>query len=453
MVRKRLPATILTMLIVAAGASAQEADGGGATYDFGMDLALGVVSFVDDESGETLTYQQIAFRPEIVTGPFGLGLDLAVNYRFTAGDGSEFEVREEDWVPSGEISFLELYLPKIEYARYNRRGDPLFIQLGAFSDATLGNGFILENYSNRLYRPERRIFGGAAGFDGSLVGVPYIGIETVVGNVAAWDVMAARLYTRPLVDLALPILPNLQVGSTVAVDRDPFYHVRKNESPDNPFADVSEPDDPVLVWGLDTRLPILTGDFLTLAAFGDYVFQNEQMGGMIGTGGRLAGFLLYGAQIRRYEDNFIPTYFDQTYDRRRVERYLVYERVENTEGGFGWMGRLGFSLLADSLVFLTTMSGPFGGDTGVRPQLQSMLTIAEGSIPGMSGFSFDASYEKFNIGDAEDLVSAEDAIIGARFNIRSGPVLVTLVYNLVHDPLAEGDPWTVSSGLETAISF
>ncbi len=422
-------------------------------WDLGTDLAFGVVSFVDDETGETLTYQQIGLRPEIVIGRFGLGLDLTLNYRFTGGDGSEFEVREEDWVPSGEINFLELYLPKINYIRYGRKGEPFYTQFGSLPSATLGNGFILENYSNELFRPQRRIFGGVLDVDGALLGFPYVGIETLTANVAAWDVMAARLYTRPLADVPVPVLPNMQVGGTLAVDRDPFYHVRISKAPDNPFADVSAPGDPVYVWGIDTRLPILQSEFMSLAAFGDIVWQEDRMGGMVGTGGHLFRFLLYGAQIRLYEDNFVPTYFDRTYDRRRVERYAVYREETDVDGGFGWQGRLGFSLLQESIIFLTTVSGPFESGTGMRPELQAALTLAEGTIPGFSGFSFEGSYEKFNLKDPEDLVSAEDAIIGARFNIRSGPVVITLAYNLMYDPLAEGDPWVVSSGLETAIAF
>lgn len=434
---------------------AQEPTGGGPS--FGMDLALGVVSFVDEEDGETLTYQQIGFRPHMEIGRFGLGLDLGLNYRFTGGDGSEFEVREEDWIPSGEVSFLELYLPKIEYLRYGRKGDSLYAQFGSLSNTSLGNGFIMENYTNRLFRPGRPIFGGVVDVDGTLVGVPQIGLETMVANVAAWDVMGVRFYTRPLVGMALPVLPRLQIGSTLVVDRDPYYHIRKNETPayEAVFEDVdtSSPDDPVIVWGLDTRLPLLMSDFLRLDVFGDLVWQEDRLGGMVGTGGRLAGFLLYGAQIRAYQDNFVPTYFGGTYDRRRVERYLIYTEEVEVDGTIGWLGRLGVSLWSDSLVFLTQLSGPFETGTGVRPELQSTLTLAEGTVPGFAGFSFDARYEKFNLKNLEDLVSAEDAIIGARFNIRSGPVIVRLSYNLMYDPLAEGDPWIVTSGLETAISF
>jgi len=444
---------ILMLPVIPAAAQDDGEDPGETSFDFSTDIGLSVVSFVDDETGETLTYQQIALKPDISIGNFGLGLNLAINYRFTAGDGSDFEVREEDWVPSDEINFLELYLPKIDYIRYGRKFDPLFLQFGSFSNAALGNGFIVENYSNELFRPDRRIFGGMVDVDGRLVGFPYLGVETMVANVAAWDVLAVRLYTRPLAALTMPILPGLQIGSTFAMDRDPYYHVRKNRSPDNPYEDISEPDDPVLIWGPDTRLPILSSDLISLAAFGDLVWQDTQTGGMVGVGGRMVGFLLYGAQIRLYEDNFIPTFFDGTYDRRRVERYAVYQGDVDVDGAFGWQSMLGFSFLADSLVFRTTVSGPFQSGTGARPELQSMFTLAEGVIPGFSGFSFDARYQKFNIGDWDDLVSAEDAIIGARFNIRTGPVIVSLVYDLVYDPLADGDPWIVSSGLETTISF
>lgn len=430
------------------GDQAASDEGGG--FGFTMGVTFGVSSFEDADSGEVSTYQLLGLRPDFAIGNFGIGLDLPLNYRFTGGDtNDEFEVRAEDWVPDSDNSFLELYLPKFRYVRYGQKGDDIYLQLGGLGGATIGNGFLVNGYTNELYLPERRIFGAVFDLDRAIAGVQYFGLETLVSNLAAFDVMAGRFYVRPLAGTALPLLPNLEVGVTVAADRDPSYFVERD-----PQDSRDTTDDDVVVWGMDLTQPILTGSLLNLTAFTDLGFQEDRLGWMAGAGGRAFGFLLYGAQIRVTEDNFVPGYFDSTYDLRRLERLDIYRGEVDYAGGAGWLAQLGFSALADSLIFNTTLSGPLGSAPDARPELISTLSIAEGLVPGFSGLSAQASYTKFNIGGWDDLSSAEDAIIGARLNIRSGPVVISLVYDLTYDPVStEGDPWTVTSSLESTISF
>lgn len=443
-----ITAMIVAVVFIAPQVLAQEGEGTG----FGMGITFGVSSFEDDETGAVETYQLLALRPEFVLGPFGLGLDLPLNYRFTGGEtGDQFEVRREDWVPDEDTSFLELYLPKFRYIRYGRKGDDVYARFGGIPAGTIGNGFIVSGYSNELYLPDRRIFGAVFDLDSAIAGVNFFGIETLVSNVAAFDVMAGRFFVRPLAGTQLPLLPNLQVGVTVAADRDPYYFAERN--PENEQFYQNAPDDSVLIWGLDLRQPILSGDIVSLVAFSDLAFQEDRLGSMVGAGGRAFGILLYGAQIRVTEDNFVPSYFDNTYDRRRLERLAVFNGTTTVAGGASWLAQLGLSALGDGIVFNTELSGPFRTDPDVYPELRSSLTIAEGIVPGFAGLSASASYTKFNIQEYSDLVSAEDAIIGAQINIRSGPVVISLLYDLTYDPDNDGDPWTVTSGLESTISF
>ena len=428
----------------------------GSPFGFGLGIAFGVASFEDPETGELDTYQALALQPDLAIGNFGIGLDLRINYRLNGGENSdEFEIREEDWEVGDVEEFLEVYLPKFRYVRYGVKGDPLYARFGGFSDATLGTGFLVNNYSNERFVPDLRIFGGILDFDAELVGFPYVGIETLVGNVAVWDVMGARLYVRPLAGLDIPLLPALQIGGTFVTDRDPFYHEERDPlSPyggDPPLVDA--PDDTIYAWSVDAIQPIIRSDMLTLDAFGDLAFQEDRKGGMVGVGGRIASIVLYGAQIRVVEDNFIPSLFDGTYDLRRAERHAIYNEDTDVDGYVGWLARLGLSLFADALVFDNTLSGPFVYTEGAYPELVSRLLVAEGLIPGLSGVSFEASYRKFNIKEYDDLIDLEDTLIGARFNIRSGPVVISLLFDVTYDPYAEGDPWTVTSGLESSIAL
>ncbi len=453
-----IPLVAAVLLGTAASVSAQEDEAsGGSGFSFGMGLNFGVASFesVDEDTGTATqeSYQAIGLQPDFGYGKFGIAFDMILNYRFSGGaDANDFEIREEDWVPDDDTTFLELYLPKFRYVRWGTKGDDLFARFGSFDDATMGNGFIVSNYSNELYLPDRRIFGAQLDLDGEFFSFPYAGIETMTGNVAAFDVVATRLYTRPLSMLPIPILPGLQVGATVAADRNPYYFTEKD-----PDSTVTGTADTVTIWGIDSRLPILSADMFSLALFGDLVFQDEALGGMVGTGGRFFTVFLYGAQIRLTGDGFIPAYFDRAYDRRRVERYDIYNgtAAEIPDGHAGWLAYLGLGILQDLLSFDVRVSGPFASGTGEYPELVSQLSVNEGVVPGFSGLSFDAYYNKFELREFNDIWDAQNAIIGAKVNMRSGPAIISLVYDLQYEPDAPAgqDAWSVTSRLETTIAL
>lgn len=462
--RRFLPA--LLGLLVATSLVAQSTDG--STPDFGLGITIGAQSFANPAYlGETLTpgvpstitYQSIGMTPELAIGKFGIGLDVTLNYRFTAGDGSEFEVRREDWIPGEDRTFLELYLPKFRYVRWGLKGDPLFVQLGSFENGTLGNGFIMGNYANTRYLPERRIFGMSLDVDGALFNFPYLGIETFAGNLAVFDVIGSRLFVRPLIGTGIPIVRNLQVGGSVVIDRNPFQFAPTD-------ADVSaflpsgaaEDEARVLIWGADFRLPILANPVVSLAGFGDYVMQNANSGAMLGAGGRLFGIMTYGAQLRFLGQDFIPVYFDGAYDLFRPAKYAVYAGVPGftTDPYVGWFATAGFSILDDQVVFAANVDGPFGetdpADTFKKPHLLATFRLEEGIL---GGFSFDASYDKKGIDTLADLIDPANSVIGARVNYRIENATISLVYDLRYNPfpLPGQDPWTITSKIESAITL
>lgn len=412
---------------------------------FGLSLGLGVQSYPGGTGTDDVTYQFLALRPEIAYGKLGLGLDLGINYRFNAGDGNDFAVREEDWVPTEDRSFWEIYLAKIAYLRWAEKGDPLYARLGSLDDATLGNGFIVGGYANTSYLPDLRLVGLQADLDGELFGVPYLGIETVTGNLAALDLLAARFYLRPLAGTELPVISGLQIGGTFATDREPFYFAEKSDAFDGAVDSSAE----VVIWGVDMRLPLLSRDSVTLATFADYVLQDESPGAMVGFGGRLLGYLLYGGQIRYLGENFIPVYFDGSYDLFRLEQYALYDAEERiTPRYWGWQGTLGLALFDDSLIFRSSVEGPLGAGSGTNPTLRAGAYVGPGLL---AGFTLEGEYTKRDIGSFDDLVDPADSLVLMRFGYQTGPTQIALVYRLRHDPFADGDPWQVSSGLESTI--
>ncbi len=459
-------AVLVLFVVCSAFAFAQDEEGG-SDLDFGLGIALGAQSFpnpdyvVDGIEPNTITYQSVSMTPDLALGKFGIGLDVALNYRFVDG---AFEVRREDWIPDENINFLELYLPKLRYVRWGLKGDPLFVLLGQVDNGVLGNGFILGGYTNTQHLPGLRIFGMSLDVDGQLFNFPYVGLETFAGNLAAFDVIGSRLFVRPLIGTSIPIIKNLQIGGTVALDRDPFYFASKDPMglaaiPTYLPADVTDyTTAQVLVYGADFRLPILSNPAISLAAFGDFVMQQENSGGMVGLGGRLFSVVPYGAQLRMLGADFIPVYFDGTYDLYRPEKYAVYSGVPefSAESYIGWFASLGFALLEDQIMFNAALDGPFSGSdaggTFERPHLLATFALAEGLL---GGFSLDASYDKKDIDNFADLISGEETVFGARLNYRIENAVISLVYDLEYNPNAApgDDRWIITSGLETAISL
>jgi len=461
-----------------AATSSPASTGTSSTTQFGLDMTIGVQTYPNpaypSSGSPTIAYQSIGLKPDLSFGKFGIGLDLTFNYTFTAGAaGNEFQVRSQDWIPDSTTSFLELYLPKIRYVRWDHKGAPLYILLGQVDNAVLGNGFIVGGYSNTQWLPSRRLFGMSFDLDGALFGFPYVGIETFTSNLAALDLLGARLYVRPLAFLKMPILPGLQIGSSLVTDQNPFYFAQRDPNTQDPYSllgtsPTAIPANPqVYIWGVDSRLPILSSPIIDLALFGDFVKQKIAQGGMVGAGGKLAGFINYGAQIRFIGDNFIPDYFGSTYDLYRLQEYSVYTGTNYTgsstasvtlPGYTGWFGSLGFSMLDDKLSLNVSMDGAFNADysnpvssTFAYPHLHAEFLLKQGLLPG---FGIAATYDKIGIQNFAALISPENAVIGARLDYKTGPAVISLVYNLAYNQYStSGNPWTITSRLETSISL
>ncbi len=449
----RAPALYLLVgLVLVFGAYAQEDKGDGG-FSFGLSLGIGAETFVEEGDTTPTTYQMLSLSPDIAIGKFGIGLDLTFHYTFTGGaDGTSFEVRRADWVPTGDMTILDVYLPKFKYVRWGLKGDPLYVKLGSIDDATLGNGFIMVNYANTLFLPQLRIFGLSFDMDGSLFNFPVVGIETFVANLAQFDVMGFRPFVRPLVYTDIPIIKNLQLGFTLALDRNPGLYV------DQPGLQT------ILLYGGDFRLPILANPLVNLAAFGDVAVLSNRgsLGGAVGLGGRLFGFLNYGAQLRMLGENFIPNYFDASYDLFRYQKYQVAEQAAADIPGYvGWLASLGFAFFDDVLSFNATLDGPFSmPDPGNLanfvnwPHLYAVLELKEGLIPNVSLL---ASYDKRSLGAYQgffsDLISPEEAAIQAQLNYSIGAAVLSFVYKLRYDPLGSPNMWEITSGIQSSIKL
>ncbi|MFQ6605732.1 MAG: hypothetical protein ACE5D8_09310 [Fidelibacterota bacterium] len=98
-------------------------------------------------------WNQIALRPVIPVGKFGVALDLII-YMDDQGN-----IRKDEWDFSNPEAGFNTLVDKIYYIRYGHPSDPLYARLGALDNVTLGYGILLSGYANTMEYPQEKKVG------------------------------------------------------------------------------------------------------------------------------------------------------------------------------------------------------------------------------------------------------------------------------------------------------
>ena len=154
---------------------------------FGMGLGIGSATL------DGTLYNQLALRPEINIAGIGIGLDLVVYM------DNEGNVREDEWDFKNDP---DLIYDKILYIRYGEKSSPVWAKYGSIENMTLGQGGLMQGYSNMMEFPTVRRVGINTGFN-----VGPIGGEVFLSNIKDFSrggtIMGLRAQYR--VSDALPI--------------------------------------------------------------------------------------------------------------------------------------------------------------------------------------------------------------------------------------------------------
>lgn len=272
------------------------------------------------------TYISMRLQPELAFGKFGVGLDVPLMF---STDG---KFRTDEY--KGGIGALRV----IRYVRYGvKHEDPVYVRIGDISGTSLGYGLIMYNFTNAVSFDKRKI--------GANVDLNYdlrFGLEAVYSDFNRFAVFGVRPYVRPLKTTDMPILKTTEFGVTYITDRDKdaLYNITEI--------------------GADVGVSVVETSFLKITPYMEYaaILKNDKLAqyaaDTIASYGAGKGFAMgvnfkfnfvadvfnMNVKIERrfYSDNFLPQYFDATYE----------------------IGKLNGSPKAQALVFSKGVQGTYG---------------------------------------------------------------------------------------------
>jgi len=177
-------------------------------------------------------YNQLSIRPEIPIGKLGLGLDV---YLYFNDKGMYWE----SWDFSSGGAAYRTIIDKIYYLRWGQPGENLYFKAGALPSVTLGQGILVNNYSNIMEYPQVRQIG--FDFKAKIAGV---GIELIHSNFK--EVSPGVIGMRS----SLGILPKLSAGISYVTDMDQNAGLKDSDGDTYPDYYDFYPDDSLHYDGL-----------------------------------------------------------------------------------------------------------------------------------------------------------------------------------------------------------
>ena len=161
-------------------------------------------------------YNQIALRPNIPIGKFFIGLDIYFNFN------SNGEIFTSDYDFSSFKSGSRSILDKVRLIKYGNIEDDFHITLGNLNNITLGNGILVNNYSNSLEYPSKRKLG--------------INIKFQLEKLGFQFICSDFKYDPGLVSLrsSYKIKSNFDIGISVAADMDQYAGLTNSDQDSYP---------------------------------------------------------------------------------------------------------------------------------------------------------------------------------------------------------------------------
>ncbi len=338
----------------------------------------------------------LAFMPEFGYCKIGLGLYLPIIFPILTPNDFFYSKRwynHNEWDFMGFSDSLHDLAIKIIYVRYGHKGDPLYARIGSLPSVTLGNGFIMNNYSNMLDFPTvRRI-----GLEFAYVYNHLVGIELFSSDITKNKLLAYRLMGFPLGwNKSFGLLYKLEIGQTFVIDKE-----------------ASGSKNKVINWGFDLGLPLVSTpifnlrygmDWATYSVYAPDFFGKEEWKGS-GNWGFTTGFrgniliFLYRAEYRYLKDNYISEYFDSFYEVQgmREIKFLSLLNMYTSDSKDvlnGYFADIGLKILNAGAVGACYQEYYNKDNVMQNNKAELYLRVKKGVIPLFYG---TASYDKINV--------------------------------------------------------
>lgn len=281
----------------------------------------------------------------------------------TGGWTNAMQLRQQDWDETADYAQL------IRGIQYGSKEDRIYLDINAFKASSIGHGTIVKRYNPNLNLNSRQV---SAEFDGFM---DYGGVELYVNNVARPNLLAGLMFIKPLslINRDNYALRSFSIGATVAADIDaPLRNRLDFDDTDNDGRRHGEYlvdqknfqpqyiSTQVVSAGLDTEIKLVDTKTTDWKTYVDYSIlasglpidnadprwdSDPTKPGLRGvmSSGMAWGHLLrlnlgddpvhalrLRAEIRRYDANYVPSYFDTMYEIQRVQYRLGASRVDPT---------------------------------------------------------------------------------------------------------------------------
>ncbi len=294
--------------------------------EIGLGGGLGLISI-----GDTVWFD-MKLNTELTIGKLGLGLNIPIRVN------PKYGIRKGDWESQKIVGQI------VKYVRWGQFGDPFHFRVGALYSSTLGHGFIMYNYNNRLREDDDPKVGLELG---AIVGP--VGFELISSDLTKLGVVGLRGIVLPIPS-SIPVLNKFAIGASIVNDFNPG-------EPDTSLPDVT-------IWGADAGLPLININFLNAGLYADYAqIKDAGHGFAYGLYLNVPNFfglleLYANLEQRNLSEHFLPSYFDGMYEIDKAHKFdsLAYI-VEPVKGTFGQ--------LAGRVIGEITVSGDYFHQDGV----------------------------------------------------------------------------------------
>lgn len=263
------------------------------------------------ETIDSKDYYRARLIQEFKIWKIGVGLDL--DFLFD----KDYRLRVSDWDHLIDI------LDKFYYIKYANRKDLVYAHAGGFPDFTLGNGLVMERYSNMELYSQYRNLGLMLGANLDMVPTQP-SFELFSSNLKKNEILSFSTRLKPLPDSTVAVLDQAVLGFSIAHDRNQFGNL-KFLAPDSLQVLVKTlPKKSVTVLGAALNMPLLQKPRFTLGTYSEFA----HIAGL-GSGAIIPGMytdfdiskmhlkIKVNLEYRRYGRQFNPAFFDGDYEEDR----------------------------------------------------------------------------------------------------------------------------------------